>query len=153
MKEIILMYSENGFDFEFIDKVNAIANEQANTYRYTDENPYLTTTYYRLKMVDISGAAKYSPIIAVKRDNQNTLSINHIHVDDNELSLTYSSTNHTPLTLSLYDVMGRLIHREVITDVQFGFNQWKMDVTGMNSGVYIVSLQSENALISRILKR
>ena len=145
--------SENGLNFEPIDKVNAIANEQTNTYRYVDHNPYLTTTYYRLKMVDIDGTIEYSPIIVVKKDSQNSLNINHIHVGDNQLNFIYSSTNYTPLTMSLHDMMGRLIYREVISDVQFGFNEHKIDVTGFNSGIYIISLQNENELTSRMFRR
>ena len=145
--------SRNGFNFEFIDKVNAIANEQANRYKYIDNNPYFTTSYYRLKMVDINGIVEYSPTVAVKKDNQNTLGINQIYVDDKHLNITYSSSNQTPLRLSLYDIMGRLVHREVITNAQIGFNQKNIDVRGLNSGVYILSLQSENELISRMFSR
>ena len=145
--------SNDGLNFELINKINAIANEQANTYKYRDDNPYFITTYYRLKMVDISGEIKYSPILAVKKDYQNTLSIDNIYIDDNQLKLTYSSTDNAQLIALLYDSMGRLIHSEVITNTQIGFNEHRFYIKGLSTGIYVFSLQSESETISRIFRR
>ena len=146
-------HSNDGLNFELINKINAIANEQANTYKYRDDNPYFITTYYRLKMVDISGEIKYSPTLAVKKDYQNTLSIDNIYIDDNQLKLTYSSTDNAQLTALLYDSMGRLIHSEVITNTQIGFNEHRFYMKGLSTGIYVFSLQSESGIISRIFRR
>jgi hypothetical protein len=60
----IIERSPDGIVFSPLKKVAAIHGTSAvNQYRYTDESPLSNENYYRLKMVDADGTAKYSAML------------------------------------------------------------------------------------------
>jgi hypothetical protein len=59
--------SVDGVQFTSIGIVAAAGiSTSSNNYSFTDGQPYLGNNYYRLKIVDINGASKYSVVILVK---------------------------------------------------------------------------------------
>ncbi len=147
--------SENGLNFDIIGRVDALANGQLNTYQFEDSSPYFLSGYYRLKMIDIKGVVKYSPVLILKKDDRSALDIESVYIDRHyKLNVIYASPDdYTPYALSIYDVTGRLIYQEAITETQFGFNNKQIDLRGLISGIYILSIQSDNAIISTKFKR
>jgi hypothetical protein len=63
--------SEKGTDFESIGKVSAKGtSDQLQSYHFTDSNPFIGTSYYRLKMVDLNGAARFSAILSAHHSSE-----------------------------------------------------------------------------------
>ncbi|MBX2845247.1 MAG: T9SS type A sorting domain-containing protein [Saprospiraceae bacterium] len=62
--------SENGIDFEYVGQViGAGTVSTIQQYSFLDEAPYLGTSYYRLKQVDLDGSFDFSPIEVVELSN------------------------------------------------------------------------------------
>ena len=146
--------AKDGINFESIGRLEAIADGQLNTYQYTDNNPYLTAGYYRLKIVDIDGVVKYSPTLVLKKEYRNSLQIESVYLNQNEqLNIIYTSPDHAPLIETIYDITGRLVHRKELSNVKVGSNEMQVDVKHLNSGVYILSLQNNQTIISTKFRR
>ena len=146
--------AKDGINFESIGRLEAIADGQLNTYQYTDNNPYLTAGYYRLKIVDIDGVVKYSSTLVLKKEYRNSLQIESVYLNQNEqLNIIYTSPDHAPLIETIYDITGRLVHRKELSNVKVGSNEMQVDVKHLNSGVYILSLQNNQTIISTKFRR
>ena len=68
----------------FISAGSIVANNssQINSYSFTDNNPYQSISYYRLKMIDKDGSFTYSPIVRVNNKEKVSLLINPNPVTD-----------------------------------------------------------------------
>jgi glucose/arabinose dehydrogenase len=66
VKQFEVQYSENNIDFTVVGVVPALNNLNGETYRFTHTVFNKQRVYYRLKTVDLDGAADYSKIITVE---------------------------------------------------------------------------------------
>lgn len=64
--------SINGIDFTMLGSINSAGNSnQLQEYQMIDYSPPRGTTYYRLKIIDVNGIAKYSSIVSTNFGESN----------------------------------------------------------------------------------
>ena len=102
--------------------------------------------YYRLKMIDLDGQYKFSPIQSVVFNNGNTTKVNEFLVYPNPASegvqIEWDAENlDQPTSLEFYDVAGKLIHVQKVSD---NTNQEYVDFehTNIQAGLYLLRIMN-----------
>ncbi len=130
--------SENGIKFEKIGQIKqATFQNQTQTYQFTDENPFPSQTYYRLKEVEKDGFSIYSQVVALNNPIQDWI--------------VWKKTNGT------WKINSQKVIKEI--KVQNSFGQCLFENTDSNlteitlnpnlfpNGIYIVSLRTASGLV------
>jgi Secretion system C-terminal sorting domain/Family of unknown function (DUF5689)/Endonuclease/Exonuclease/phosphatase family len=153
LKHYLLEKSSNGRDFV---PFNMLKAENANVYKTTDEQPYVGTTYYRLKMVDNDASFEYSKVISVDKKSLNkTLKVypnpaSNVFFVENIESLRNPATGGTegPLVdrILILNLNGQVVKTETNTN--------KINVSDLSNGLYIleVQLKDKSVLREKIIK-
>ena len=112
---------------------------------------------YRMKQIDLDGSFTFSPSIEVLVD-QNAISEKirtYPNPATDELTISYNSLLKGEINLSIYDLNGRVIHRET-RESQVGVLNMKIDVARFGAGIYLLALEQEGVpqkLIFQIKKK
>lgn len=135
----LLRSSEANF-FNTIGKVpgNQTTSLQHN-YSFTDDNPYPGINYYKLKQVDIDGKTTYnSNIVLVSAPlRQNAF---NVYMSGGQLNATAYSATADNAELKVFSVSRQQVSN---TKVQLnqGNNQFNVDVSSLQTGIYIAVLK------------
>jgi hypothetical protein len=138
--------SDSGSDFEEIYAVNGnCTGGDACTYTYKDGG-HTKTVYYRLRMIDNNGSAKYSEIISLDQTVSNSTNYTLISsmVVDDMLQVKINSKKKTTADYALYNIAGKLVASENDQQIKNGFNQNNMDMSKLSNGVYILKVRMED---------
>jgi len=142
--------SLNGQDFQALGTVaGAGTSSSSHSYRFLDAAPVASTAYYRLRQLDLDGAATYSHVVVVRGCNPCGTAQAKLAVVPNP-SAAYaqvvgSSGVAVPLHGTLYTVLGT---------VRLQLNgQTSVDLSGQPSGVYVLRLSTEQGPVTlRLVK-
>ncbi|MES2794690.1 MAG: T9SS type A sorting domain-containing protein [Bacteroidota bacterium] len=139
----------NELEFSTIgkEKGKSIGDESRSKLQYqiTDKNSFEGISYYRIKQVDFNGRYTYSTIKAVKGIENNGKSMKVWPVPALDyLNLSVTGINNQDSIL-IYNVGGQLIKTISIT------NQNQVQITGLNSGLYIAKLASDGSINKKIV--
>lgn len=133
--------SFNGINFETIGFVEGNGNSiEAIAYQFTDENPQNGLNYYRLKQIDFDGQFEYSNIISIDFENENSISFYPNPVSDN---LIITTDIQDDVTVRLISVNGQVISE----NSQYIDNQFSIDVSRLNNGIYYLQVINKNSVI------
>ena len=115
-----------------------VAGKSANgaAYKYVDVAAPQGTVYYRLRQEDNDGTTAYSPVVAVVVAGQvggATLALSPVPTAD---VLTISGFGDGKHTAEVYDLRGRRVLTQEISDAQS-----TLQVSALPSGVYLVRVQ------------
>lgn len=107
------------------------------TYSVLDKKPYLGTSYYRLKQIDIDGQFSYSPVRSISlKAPQKT----KVLVYPNPATEIVNIRGVALKDLEVYDVLGqnvtRLVSKSLMDD-----NTVLIDISSLNSGIYYIKSQ------------
>ena len=126
-----------------------------HTYSYTDNaSPF---TFYRLKQVDVDGSIQYSNTISPAMAGLASMSTPRL--DQNfpnpfnpSTCISFSITKEGPVTLRVFDILGREVATLVNENRKAGQYTERFDGSRFASGVYMYVLQSaEGRLTSRMI--
>ncbi len=137
--------SSTGLDFDPIGNVKGSGfSSTPKAYAFIDKFPIDGLGFYRIQQVDHSGDFSYSNIISI--DHQWTgigfqlLSVNPVPAKD-YLYVHYSSGNTDPVSLVLYDMLGRQAYSRQFNKTHNGINKVSIDLTHLpESGMYSMVL-------------
>jgi hypothetical protein len=132
---------------------------EAKTYRFTDADlPYAADTLsYRLRQVDVSGAATLSDPVRVARSGVSSLQLKETYPNPASRRVTVrfaipegAGSAAQEATLRLYDVLGRQV-QSVQTGAAPGRHETQLSVQDLASGVYVLRLQAGETAQTRRL--
>lgn len=139
-----ILKSTDGITFNKIDEIAGHGTTQTpQQYSTVDNNPAKGINYYQLRQVDTDGKTSLSKVIAVKTDlAAATFAVNY--TNNNITILFENAGKETPANINLTDITGRsiLAFKQNITT---GINNISFNVPYLASGIYVVSLVSENS--------
>ena len=143
--------STDGKTFIAIGNVNATGSN--SNYNFTDKTPsIINTVYYRLKLVDKTGAFTYSNVVLVKASlNEYHLSIFPNPTRD-ELHLQASSSKPERVTVQVLDLVGKLAIEQKI-QLGVGANNISLPVSRLSTGNYVVVIKGETTEQQRFIKQ
>jgi hypothetical protein len=139
----IVERSANGREYEAIGHVNGNGNSsEINKYVFSDDQPYLGLSYYRLKQVDYDGAFEYSNIESVMINSIAKLNVSSILDPDFAASLLIENPNGSDLIISIFDMSGKSIYSEKIIGSDQSF-KLQITKTNLKPGMYIFKVFSD----------
>lgn len=121
----VIERSESGYSWEPIGKVDGAGDSSIRLYyNFTDENPYPSYSYYRLKQVDFDGGHEYSDIISI----ENKTGVFYTYTTEPKDGFIYFSG---PYHYEFINILGEA--------VRFGKSD-KVDTNGLAQGLYILKI-------------
>ena len=117
----------------------------AKNYNYSDNITAINTTlfYYRLKMVDITGSIKYSPVVKIKL-NSKGFDIEATNPFADQLKINIGTELSENAVISLKDISGRkLLQKEL--QLRKGNNALLLANLGrIPGGVYLLTITTDS---------
>jgi hypothetical protein len=141
----------NGVDLKFIAGHGTTLDQ--HSYSYTD-NPSPGQYQYRLKQVDLNGTATLSEAILmdVAAPSKFALNQNYPNPFNPSTQIAFSTTREGPISLRVYDILGREVATLVNENRKAGQYIEQFDGTRFASGLYMYVLRnSEGQLTSRMI--
>jgi len=135
--------SQDAMNYEIVGTVPAAGNSYTPlTYSLSDEDPYLGTSYYRLKQVDIDGNYEYFGPVAVKlKTDWYGMKLVNIYPNPANDKLTYEveSWQDMKIEIKILDLLGREI-MTIKKSVKKGLNIFDIDVSHLSKALYLFTL-------------
>lgn len=131
-----------------IGTVKSVGNSSLKTsYSFADKNPLSGTSFYRLKQVDIDGAAAYSDIVKVA-NNQSVKTVSIYPNPVSGIANLYSKTNFkSGQQLFLIDAKGTKVKAFTASS---NTNIMQVDLTTMKSGLYLLQIVDNGSVIESL---
>lgn len=131
-----------------IGTVKSVGNSSLKTsYSFVDKNPLSGTSFYRLKQVDIDGAAAYSDIVKVI-NNQSAKTVSIYPNPVSGIANLYSKTNFkSGQQLFLIDAKGTKVKAFTASS---NTNIMQVDLTTMKSGLYLLQIVDNGSVIESL---
>jgi len=135
-------------------KGHGTTNEQ-NTYEVEDINPFAGTNYYRLTQVDFDGTSKtYEPVkVEVALGDDVSAYIYPVPSAGDFINIRISGFDkNVKADLKITDSKGQVMHMEEITmDKNSTFNKKINFKNQLGSGIYVLSINTPNPIVERIM--
>lgn len=147
VKNYIIESSSNGKDFNAIGTQQSNVSCNANRYQYIDERNTSGITYYRLRIIDISGTITYSNVLRINGQNK-VFNINiYPNPVDREMVITYPKVQ-TEASVTIKSLDGRKVFSQKL---QVGTLTASLDVSRLIKGIYLVTYSSNGETITKRL--
>jgi len=125
--------------------VNGAGNSSSTqNYSYLDENLSARRYYYRLKQIDIDQRYEYSPIVSAVLDSKNDFALeqNFPNPFKNETVIRFTLPQRAKVSLSLFDMNGRLVRVLVNESKESGTHAVTFNSGTLTRGLYYYKLQT-----------
>jgi 1,4-alpha-glucan branching enzyme len=133
--------SNNGISFTKIGDVHALQSSGNQQYSFTDNVPLNGYNYYRIKQVDKDGSYQYSSVQRVSLSDV----IKHWSLYPNPAknsTALYALNNYNKAAISISDLNGRIIYREVMNNVTAN-QQISIPLSQLSKGIYVIKIATE----------
>lgn len=129
--------SDNGTDFTPIGKVNAAGNSSIiKNYQYSDNQLSTSSVYYyRLKMADIDGSAKFSSIIFIRNSTSGVTTVYPNPARD-QITINIADKSLVNTQALLSDLNGKVLQRISLTQASTQVN-----IGNYVSGMYLLKFK------------
>lgn len=130
----------DGSEFRTIGEVQGQGNTaKESAYSYTDRNFLNTQNYYRLKMVDLDGSFEYSPVILLKSNPKDGISIYPNPAKD----IIRIQLNMFPDNNVFYTLMS--IDGQKVMEGNINEQNYNLDIHSLNKGIYILNVSGDGS--------
>ncbi|TAH03204.1 MAG: T9SS C-terminal target domain-containing protein, partial [Sphingobacteriales bacterium] len=146
--------STNGRDFTKIGQVKAAGNSNVLVnYSFTDNNPVLGVSYYRLRQVDIDNRFVYTKTVIIRNEARSkAFTVWPNPVLDN-VNVTLQSDKNQNLNLRVVDYNGRVVRSQVVNATR-GVNQITVNMSTLTKGMYVIQVVGDNLnLTEKVIKQ
>ncbi|HNQ12634.1 MAG TPA: T9SS type A sorting domain-containing protein [Bacteroidia bacterium] len=144
--------SSDGYQFKSIGSKKASGNSSSILeYSFSDDQPVLGLSYYRLKQVDLNGEFEYSKTLAIQYNGQALYQLKPNPANDKTHVVFYSDDGEQ-LDLVVRDTRGNIVYQTTLTGME-GINQFSLDLELLPKGFYTVELRNQmRRQISKLIK-
>jgi hypothetical protein len=141
--------SADGASFATLATVAGMGTTQtAHTYRYLDVAPLSTTSYYRLKQLDLDGTFAYSPVVAVQvATTSTTLSI-YPNPTIDRATVTWETPIESAGRWYLTNSTGQVVHAEPLSG-EAASTTLALDLQPYPAGSYVLTIESAGKVLRR----
>jgi len=139
--------SEDGSVFKTIDRVAAKNTSTKNSYTFVDEHVQSDKTFYRLKMTDIDGAYRYSPVRMLVNKTSNVLDVLQLYPNPakDKVMLSFNSSSEESLLISITKIDGSKAKPAMKQSLKKGANNFSLDISSLQPGVYMLHYTTEKS--------
>lgn len=147
--------SADGLHYTTIGFVNSTAlngnSTVAISYSFTDLTPSGSRQYYRLRQVDLGGAAKMSQVLLIRDTKPSITGIETVFPNPARdwVNLLIAAPSRNRITLVMTDISGNnLLQRSM--QVESGSNSLTLPVSNLPAGTYIIKLSCDEGCKSAV---
>lgn len=136
--------SSDGVNWSTIGFVAGAGNSSMTiNYSYLDDNLDARKYYYRLNQWDIDGRSKYSVVVTavIGGKGEYVLGQNYPNPFRNETTIQYSLPQAGKVSLTLFDISGRIVRTLVNGSKEAGTHAVSFTTGNLTSGIYYYRLQ------------
>ena len=126
--------STDGQHYAAIGNITAAGSGTGN-YSFTDANAVNGNNYYRLKMIDIDGAYKYSPVVIVKFAKKGEVTISPVPATSHVI-FAISDRSLVGQRAQVFSPAGNLVASLVLTISN------RIEIAHLPSGIYTIKTSS-----------
>jgi hypothetical protein len=140
--------SADGAAFATLATVAGMGTTQsAHAYKYFDAAPLRTTSYYRLKQLDLDGTFAYSPVVAVQAAaSPATLSI-YPNPTTDRATVTWETPIESAGRWYLTNNTGQVVHAEPLSSE--ASSTLALDLQAYPAGSYVLTVESAGNVLRR----
>lgn len=149
IRSVVIEKASNPSAFGSVGIVWTSNEMNKSSFTFTDNN-FSTTSYYRLKMVTVSGAVQYSNVLVIRAGEavNNNFKV-YPSVISSTATVSVSATKNQQATLQLIDLNGRMVSSQTM-QLQQGSNNLSITKPGnITSGNYIAVIKVDDSLQSQ----
>jgi hypothetical protein len=148
----IIERSCDNINWEYVSTLNAAGNSNTLVeYSYADGSSCSSSangsslSYYRLKQVDYDGEYVYLGPVAAGCGNNDQGSF-HTYINENkDLCIDFTAPEIMDISICLFDYCGKMIRK--VNDLSNpGMNHKEIDLSGISSGIYILTFEHTHEL-------
>ncbi|MBL7700934.1 MAG: T9SS type A sorting domain-containing protein [Ferruginibacter sp.] len=138
---------ERGTDGAGYTKIASLQSAGSGNNMYVYNDPFVSGSkvFYRLKIIDLSGAFTYSHAIWIDADLRSTVKV-YPTPASNVLNIHMGKPNLVNSRAMVYDVTGKFLHSFLIQNIQ-----QQLDISRLSQGMYI--LKFEDGTATRFVKK
>lgn len=144
LKYFIVQRSKDGYIFDNVSAPILSQNTVVDNagYEFMDNNPFTSTSYYRLQLVDTDGQIYYSDLVAVTLEGVEVINIYPNPVRDNKLHIHLTTDAATEVDLRIVDELGRVL-QTYKQQSQVGQNDFQLNIHNLSNGIYLLQLSDD----------
>jgi hypothetical protein len=129
--------------FEAVGRITGAGNSnKIQNYKEEDMEPYLGTSYYRIKQVDFNGKFAYSTTQMVNFEANNEISI-FPNPSTTYIDVTVKNEASTLVTVSFLDLYGRTV-LNTSAKVEKGRSTTRVNIHSIPKGMYVLKVTNGN---------
>jgi hypothetical protein len=144
--------SADGRSFNKIGEVAALNNASSTNYAFFDRQPFNGSNFYRLKMIEVSTAFKYSIIVRVDLNGNNrNITLYPNPVTQNNITLQLNNLDRGRYRLLFYNTAGQLVYeKDMVHDGGSSSHNLSLP-TQMKPGIYSAELKNDKTIHRQLL--
>lgn len=145
----IVQRSEDMTAWEDIAIIDAAGYSNTTlNYSYVDNRILTTTSYYRLRQVDLNNTARnYDPIVVEPCSSMNDF-IDVYNGQTDIVTIAINAQTQSVYNAQIIDMNGKVMDVRQL-QVGNGYNEFKADMSSAAAGIYVVSLFNENTSFAK----
>ncbi len=144
--------SRDGRDFVKAGEINSRNSITVTRYSFLDEAPGNGKIFYRLKMIDIDGRNKYSPIVLINLEAPATINMSLTPNPSAGKSNLYISGNlKGKAVINIYDLRGAVLGNVYTGELDGTAFSTTLNFQNLEKGIYILRLTINNEHFSKKL--
>ena len=143
--------SNDGINYSSIFSMQTDPSRCAQPFNYKDANFKNGLNYYRLKIQNTDGEKKYSTVVALL-NNSNSFEIIQSGLNptnNNVFSIEVAAAKSLKINSRIFDLSGRTLKISTTT-LNSGNHKIDTDLSGLVSGMYCMSLQTNDGVVRTI---
>ena len=142
--------SIDGVNFKELETISGNGNTSvASSYSYLDREAPTGLSLYKLEQTDYNGDVNFVGTLELLRGESTIVSINSLLpvpvISDLEISYSAQEGN---TNVVIYDMVGRIVNELTIESID-GLNNFNINVSDFNSGIYFISLINNNKVATK----
>lgn len=141
---VIERAGSNG-EYDSIGVVTGVNNNNLTTYTYSDNNMLNGLNYYRLRMVDVDGVVRYSKVVSLTNNVEETTAATapkmNIYPNPAAATINYtvSSTSSQQVIVQVYNITG-VVLLSAAQQLNAGENVQTLAVSNLKAGNYFLKV-------------
>ena len=115
------------------------------SYEFTDNTPFASTSYYRLRQVDFDGKSKLSNVVMIKGAKASGIVLSGVYPNPTvgKLNLAIASSTNDKVTILVTDLAGKVVLQNSAQLIN-GDNNIQLNVKNIATGAYSVKVICNN---------
>ncbi len=117
--------------------------DELKTYRFLDLSANAGLIYYRLKQVDFTGEATFTPIVAVNRNTTNNFMVTSMSSTtlDKDFAFNFESMVEGKIDFSISEKISQSIVKTGQIEARKGINESIIDLSALDNGIYQITIE------------